>query len=99
MCEKHNKDCVVLMFERTFDELVMLESIINLTKEFCLKKDISSFETNLTKTQLFELSEERNNYINMLTIAQDKVFQIKEDVLAMENCIGILQQYANNCCR
>lgn len=97
MRKKHNNCTIMSDFEKTFDKLVMLESIINLTKEFCLKKDITSIECNLTKKQLIELSEERNNYINMLTMAQDKVLQIKEDVLTMENNVGVLQQHTNNC--
>ena len=65
-------------YESIFEELYLLESIIKLTQESCLNKEISSKYYNLPMDLQKELSEERNNYINMLNIALDKLDNVKD---------------------
>ena len=65
----------------TFDgcntELATLESVVKAAKELCLDKELSSYYYNLTVPAKIGLSDERNNYINLLSIALDKIENIK----------------------
>ena len=63
---------------KTFDLLFSLESVIKLTHEVCLQKEINSKYYNLLTKEKCLLSEERNHYINLLSIALDKVSCLKE---------------------
>ena len=71
--------------ERLYDELFTLESIIELTKEACLKKEFTAIYYELTENNKIALSEERNHYINLLSIALDKVERLKNINLSLEN--------------
>ena len=72
-----NKD-LLLCFEESFDELFSLETIIKLTQESCFIREEDSIYYNLPHDEKLILSEERNHYINMLTIALDKVTRLKK---------------------
>lgn len=76
MEKDHNH--VLSCFQTTFDELFLLESIIKLTKESCLDREVTSQYYNLSEEKKRHLSEERNNYINMLSIALDRVKILKD---------------------
>ncbi len=75
--EKDHKH-ILSCFQTTFDELFLLESIIKLTKESCLDREVTSQYYNLSEEKKRYLSEERNNYINMLSIALDRVKILKD---------------------
>ena len=75
--EKDHKH-ILSCFQTTFDELFLLESIIKLTKESCLDREVTSQYYNLSEEKKRHLSEERNNYINMLSIALDRVKILKD---------------------
>ena len=64
--------------DKTFDEIYMLESIIKLIKESCLEKEIDSKYYNLDSFDKILLSEERNHYINLLSMAIDKLSDLKQ---------------------
>lgn len=81
---------VQLCCDNCFDELFCLESIIKLTKNACLEKEISSNYYNLPIKYKFTLSEERNNYINMMNVALDKVNNLKKINNALEQEIQSL---------
>ena len=63
--------------ELSFKELFFLESLIKLTKESCLEMEMRANYYNLQQREQYKLSEERNHYINLLTIAQEKVSNLK----------------------
>ena len=75
--EKDHKH-ILSCFQTTFDELFLLESIIKLTKESCLDREVTSQYYNLSEEKKRYLSEERHNYINMLSIALDRVKILKD---------------------
>ena len=72
---RHN----VLMsnFDIIFEKIFTLESVIKLTLNSCKEKEIKAEYYNLASNNIINLSEERNNYVNMLTIALEKLEQIK----------------------
>ena len=69
---------VKLCINKTFDLLFSLESIIKLTHEVCSQKELNSNYYNLLTNDSYLLSEERNHYINLLSIALDKISYLKE---------------------
>ena len=89
MDNNHKK--ILSCFQDIFHELFLLESIIKLTKECCLEREVSSQYYNISEEKRRHLSEERNNYINMLSIALDRVKNIEEINTQMEEEIAYLQ--------
>lgn len=74
------KDCtdgIKLELEHIFTELNVLESIIKLTKDSCFEKENNSIYYDLTKDKMVEISNERNHYINLLSLAVEKVNTIR----------------------
>lgn len=74
-----------LCCEHSFDKLFSLESIIQTTKDACMERESSSKYYGLSSKNKFTLSEERNHYINMLTMALDKVAELKSINNELEN--------------
>ena len=78
-------------YENTFDIVFLLESIIKVTQETCIDKEIYSVHYNLSSKDKMSLSQERNNYINMLSLALDKLSNLKEINLYIEKELNCLQ--------
>lgn len=73
------RDCKLMLYcEDCYDQLNYLESIIKMTKNVCQEHEFSAIYYDLPNKYKFILSEERNHYINMLTIALDKINKLKE---------------------
>ena len=70
--------------ENVFNNLLHLETLVQLTKEVCQEKEFSSAYYNLKSPQNTNLSIERNHYINMLTLALEKINHIKETTSQLE---------------
>lgn len=85
-----NNKAVKLCCESIYDQLFHLESIIKITKNACLDKEFQSVYYNLSSKAKYTLSEERNNYINMLTIALDKISELKAINDNIENELSCL---------
>ena len=88
---------VLSNFDDTFELLFSLESIIKIVHESCLDKEVYSKHYNLTSKEKLDLSIERNNYINLLTIALDKISNLKRKNLILEESLSNLKQDSNNC--
>ena len=56
-----------------FTELNVLESILKLTIDSCFEKENNSIYYNLCNDKIIKLSNERNHYINLLSIAIEKL--------------------------
>ena len=65
-------DCNFLL-----ENLQHLESLIELTKNSCLEKEIYCRYYNLPSSDSILLSQERSHYINLLAIALEKVKNLK----------------------
>ena len=74
-----------------FDELSSLESVLKLTKDSCLKQEFNSNYYDLVDINKVKLSEERNHYLNLLTIAIEKVNLLKQINRNLENEICLLK--------
>lgn len=89
--KKTFKNNNLLSYENTlYDELCSLNSILKLTKNSCLEQESNSNYYNLNGTEKIMLSEERNHYLNLLTIAIDKISLLKSINKNIENEIYTL---------
>ena len=82
---KESKKQVLLKYNVVFDVLFSLETIIKLTRQYCLDREVASKVNNT-----LALSEERNQYICMLSIALEKLEELKKFNLELEDKFSIL---------
>lgn len=82
--------------EQIFNELYVADSIVNLTKNSCMDREFSGQYYGIPIESSAQLSAERNNYINMLTILSEKISHIMELNIAIENEI-LLQENSDDC--
>lgn len=76
---KINYSETFLAFENSmFEELATLESLLKLTRDTCLKQEIDSKYYDLDDSNKIKLSQERNHYLNLLTIAIDKINKLNQ---------------------
>ena len=85
----HDKK-IQLCCEDSIYQLSCLESIIRTTIDSCLERETSAKYYNLPPKDKFTLSQERTHYINMMTIALDKLSNIIELNTKIENNINCL---------
>lgn len=81
--------------EQIFEELYAVDTIVNITKNSCLEREFRGQYYGTSSNESIKLSEERNNYINMLTILSEKISKLKMLNLSIENEI-LLQKNADN---
>lgn len=89
---------IITSIELSVEELFKLESVVQLTKEACLEREFASIYYDLVDKNKSGLSEERNHYINLLTIALNMLSNLKQIIFIVEDEIGKLQQDSNNSC-
>ena len=78
------------IIEENYELLDLLESVITMTKFYCLEKDCKSNYYDFKESEVKSLSRERNDYINMLEIASKNIEAIKNN---NENLEKILNFY------
>ena len=78
--------------DSSIDELFKLESLIRFTKEACLSKEINANYYDLDGLNKLKLSEERNDYINSLSIVEEKIGLLRERFINNEKFIIKHQQ-------
>lgn len=84
--DKNTCNCTLLNYENSmFDELSTLESLLKLTKNSCYEQEMNSCYYGLENAYRLKLSEERNHYLNLLSIALDKVVLLKKINQNLEN--------------
>lgn len=82
------KNCNLLeLYDNIYEEIEQTDAIITTLKISCLNKEINGDYYNLNSMHSFNLSKERNQYINLLTVAQEKINKIKTLNNKMENNI------------
>ena len=78
-------------FDDTFEQLYSLESLIKVIQDSCRNKEIYSIYYHLPLKDKTSLSQERNNYINLLALALDKISNLKEISLSIEKQLTLLK--------
>ena len=97
MAKNHNKCKLVHFYQEAFEELYIIDTLVRMTKKSCEDHEFSGEYYGISKNMAVKLSEERNSYINMLTLLSEKVSNLKKIKLCMEKELT-LQQNSDNCC-
>jgi len=82
---------VMSNFDDMFELIFSLESIIKMTQNVCRNKEVASVYYNLPLKQKYTLSEERNHYINMLSLALNQISSLKEANTNLEKELAFLE--------
>lgn len=96
--DKNHIDKFVCFYQELFNELYVIETIVNMTRNSCLEQEFNGQYYGTTGENSAQLSAERNNYINMLTILSEKISNIMNLNLSAEREV-LLQKYSNNSSR
>lgn len=72
-----SKKAAMEVCQNTYDEILMVRSLISLVRETCLNLELKSEYYENDKNYVLKLSEERNKYLNILSMAQDKLNNIE----------------------
>lgn len=89
----------MLYNQQSFDELYMSETLINMLKKSCEAREFSGQYYGIpTRESAKLLSEERNEYLNVITLLLDRVQKLKNINLKLENDIT-LHQDSDDCRR
>ena len=78
--KKESKNLTLLNYNVISDVLFALETIIKLVRESCLNKECESIYYNLPEKMMIKLSNERNRYISILTLALENVNNLKNSL-------------------
>ena len=76
------------IIEENYELLDLLESVITMTKFYCLEKDCKSNYYDFKESEVKSLSRERNDYINMLEIASKNIEAIKNNYENLEKILN-----------
>ena len=94
--EKNHRSRLMSIQQANFNELYKADSIIQLTIHSCQEREFAGQYYGATKEMKKKISEERNNYINMLTLLSERVSNMMDINLSMEGEI-LLEQHSDNC--
>ena len=87
-CEKIYKD--------TYKELSIIDSIISAMQDNCISLEFNSQYYEDSNDISSKLSEERNKYINLLTVAKERIKNIEELNTKLENYVLAKEITDNN---
>ena len=83
--------CIIMecenIYKDTYKELSIIDSIISTIQDNCINLECNSQYYENSKNIGFKLSEERNKYINLLTIAKERIKNIEELNIKLENYV------------
>ncbi len=89
--EKNRKSDLLSYNNKTFEELYIITTLIQMTKSACTEKEFKGQYYGSSTEAKNQLSAERNEYITMLTLASDRLSKLMEINLGIENKISKLQ--------
>lgn len=84
MSKKHSSS-VLSFYQETFNELYKIDSLIQVTRTNCESIEFSGQYYGIPAEMISLLSAERNNYINILTILSERVSNIIDKGILLEN--------------
>lgn len=89
------RKCEILSYQNDlFDALYFANTLVNMTKTSCQDREFKGQYYGMNDDMLKRLSNERNEYIAMLTLISDKLSCILELNLSLEQEI-VLHQNSN----
>ena len=84
---KKQEQELLFAFDNVLDSLSSITSIIKITQDYCYSQELNAKYHSLTHEELILLSEERNHYINMLTLAYEKLLNLQDTSIQIQNKI------------
>ena len=97
MTRYHNNKLLDI-HEKTFNELYFADTIVEMTRQSCREREFNGQYYGIPAEMVAKLSAERNHYINMLDMLSERITNMKNLNLSLEQEI-MLEQYSNNSCR
>lgn len=64
--------------QNTYDEITLLDSLISMAYETCLNLELNSEYYENNDNYILKISEERNRYINILSLARERLKNIEQ---------------------
>lgn len=83
--------------QQALDELYIVDSIVKMTKNSCLEREFNGQYYGADIESSKKMSAERNNYINMLTVLSERIDNIMNINVNIENEF-LLHNNTNDCC-
>ena len=93
--EKYHGSKMLTIYESVFNEVYIIDTIVEMTRKSCQDREFSGQYYGIANEMMALLSAERNHYINMLDMLSERISNIKNLNLLLEQEI-MLQQYSNN---
>ncbi len=82
---KKSGSLMLSFYQETFNELYKIDSLIKVTRTNCESIEFSGQYYGIPNESISMLSAERNNYINILTILSERVSNIINRGVLLEN--------------
>ena len=79
-----NKICINLC-QNTYDEITIIDSLLSAIQELCLNLELNSQYYENTENFIFKLSEERNKYISLSSVARQRLKKIETINMQLED--------------
>jgi hypothetical protein len=76
---------VCFVHDKAFDELYYLNTLVKMTKSSCQDREFRGEYFGMDCEGIKKLSSERNDYINMLNLMSDKLSNLININLSIEN--------------
>ena len=89
--DSNRKSDLLAYQNKAFDELYIVNTLIQMTKSYCSEREYKGIYYGATKKDKHSLSSERNEYIAMLTLAEDRLSRLMKLCLSAEKEIISLQ--------
>jgi len=89
--ENYSKTDILSCQNEVLDELYHALALINAIKTSCQSKEFSGEYYGIPRDFASHLSDERNEYLSLLTLLNDKIMKIKTLNLCMENQLSYLK--------
>ena len=84
MSKKHGSK-LLSFHQETFNELYKMDSLVQITRRNCESIEFSGQYYGIPREMVALLSAERNNYINMLTILSERISEIINKGILIED--------------
>lgn len=94
---KNRKSDVLSYNNEAFREIHNTTSLIDAVLTCCQDKEFRGIYYDIPRKSAIKLSEERNGYMSLLTMASDRLNNLKQLNINIENELT-LHQNTDNCC-
>lgn len=87
----NHKSCILSYQNSVFDKLYYASTLVNMTKTSCLEREFRGQYYGISPENSEQLSNERNEYVAMLNLISDKLSDIKNINICIEEELSLNQ--------